>query len=86
MTSLAHQRNNQLPAFDQGAQGRRKGLIATETAIKFLSIEQGAVFDGRSRRVKDPSEIAPQLERSTAPDRPPGVPPAVPTHLRGMDG
>ena len=28
-----------------------------------LSIEQGAVFDGRSRRVKDPSEIAPQLER-----------------------
>ena len=28
-----------------------------------LSIEQGATFDGRSRRVKDPSEIAPQLER-----------------------
>lgn len=28
-----------------------------------LSIEQGASFDGRSRRVKDPSEIAPQLER-----------------------
>jgi len=28
-----------------------------------LSIEQGAAFDGRSRRVKDPSEIAPQLER-----------------------
>jgi cytoskeletal protein CcmA (bactofilin family) len=28
-----------------------------------LSIEQGAVFDGRSRRVRDPSEIAPQLER-----------------------
>jgi cytoskeletal protein CcmA (bactofilin family) len=29
-----------------------------------LSIEQGAVFDGRSRRVRDPAEIAPQLERS----------------------
>lgn len=28
-----------------------------------LSIEQGAVFDGRSRRVRDPAEIAPQLER-----------------------
>lgn len=28
-----------------------------------LSIEQGASFDGRSRRVRDPSEIAPQLER-----------------------
>ena len=30
-----------------------------------LSIEQGASFDGRSRRVKDPSEIAPQLERTS---------------------
>lgn len=39
-----------------------------------LSIEQGAAFDGRSRRVRDPSEIAPQLERTT----PPGVPPHVP--------
>jgi cytoskeletal protein CcmA (bactofilin family) len=28
-----------------------------------LSIEQGASFDGRSRRVRDPAEIAPQLER-----------------------
>lgn len=28
-----------------------------------LSIEQGAIFDGRSRRVKDPEEIAPQLEK-----------------------
>jgi cytoskeletal protein CcmA (bactofilin family) len=55
-----------------------------------LSIEQGAAFDGRSRRVRDPSEIAPQLEsttnygqdnRSTGP----GVPPAVPNygHLTG---
>jgi cytoskeletal protein CcmA (bactofilin family) len=36
-----------------------------------LSIEQGAIFDGRSRRVADPSEIAPKLERD-------GVPPALP--------
>ncbi len=28
-----------------------------------LSIEQGASFDGRSRRVTNPAEIAPQLER-----------------------
>lgn len=31
-----------------------------------LAIEQGASFDGRSRKVKDPSEIAPQL---TSPNR-----------------
>jgi cytoskeletal protein CcmA (bactofilin family) len=37
-----------------------------------LSIEQGAAFDGRSRRVANPADIAPQLERST----PPGVRPA----------
>jgi cytoskeletal protein CcmA (bactofilin family) len=28
-----------------------------------LSIEEGAAFDGRSRRVVNPAEIAPQLER-----------------------
>lgn len=33
---------------------------------QYLSIEQGAAFDGRSRRVLDPSEIAPQLESTTA--------------------
>jgi cytoskeletal protein CcmA (bactofilin family) len=31
-----------------------------------LSIEQGASFDGRSRRVANPSEIAPQLERGSS--------------------
>jgi cytoskeletal protein CcmA (bactofilin family) len=31
-----------------------------------LSIEQGASFDGRSRRVTNPAEIAPQLERNSA--------------------
>jgi len=30
-----------------------------------LSIEQGASFDGRSRRVTNPAEIAPQLERNS---------------------
>lgn len=32
-----------------------------------LSIEQGAAFDGRSRRVANPADIAPQLERATPP-------------------
>lgn len=32
---------------------------------QFLSIEHGAAFDGRSRRVKNPAEVAPQLERTT---------------------
>lgn len=33
---------------------------------QYLSIEQGASFDGRSRRVKDPAEIRPQLESTAA--------------------
>jgi cytoskeletal protein CcmA (bactofilin family) len=52
-----------------------------------LSIEQGAAFDGRSRRVRDPAEIAPQLEKPGIaplgePARPSsvGMPPAVPTY------
>lgn len=54
-----------------------------------LSIEQGAAFDGRSRRVRDPSEIAPQLEKPGVaplrePARPSSVgPPAVPTSTYG---
>lgn len=32
---------------------------------EYLSIEQGATFDGRSRKVTNPAEIAPQLERVT---------------------
>ena len=31
-----------------------------------LTIEQGASFDGRSRKVNDPAEVAPQLEMSDA--------------------
>lgn len=60
-----------------------------------LSIEQGAAFDGRSRRVADPAEIAPQLERpnvasaaaarqeyqATSP-----TPPAVPSYTATMGG
>lgn len=55
-----------------------------------LSIEQGAAFDGRSRRVKDPAEIAPQVERTTPQDSyqsgpsAAGAPPAVPTYMRPM--
>lgn len=46
-----------------------------------LSIEQGAAFDGRSRRVRDPSEIAPQLEKPTGPSASgPAFPPAVPNY------
>jgi cytoskeletal protein CcmA (bactofilin family) len=33
---------------------------------QFLTIEQGASFDGRSRKVKDPKEIAPQLSAQSA--------------------
>jgi cytoskeletal protein CcmA (bactofilin family) len=33
-----------------------------DIAAQFLSIEQGASFDGRSRRVRDPGEIVPQTE------------------------
>jgi len=43
-----------------------------------LSIEQGAAFDGRSRRVRDPSEIAPQLEKPGGSSF--GGPPAVPNY------
>lgn len=43
-----------------------------------LSIEQGASFDGRSRRVLDPAEIAPQLERSGTSPQPQSAPQAQP--------
>jgi cytoskeletal protein CcmA (bactofilin family) len=44
-----------------------------------LSIEQGASFDGRSRRVTNPAEIAPQLERNSAGSS--NVSPLDPTRL-----
>jgi cytoskeletal protein CcmA (bactofilin family) len=37
-----------------------------DIAAQFLSIEQGASFDGRSRRVRDPGEIVPQTEPAAA--------------------
>lgn len=36
--------------------------VEGDIAAEYLSIEQGASFDGRSRRVRDPSEIVPQVE------------------------
>lgn len=60
--------------------------VAGDIHSHLLSIEQGAAFDGRSRRVRDPSEIAPQLERPSTPApspsrvASPSVPPAVPTY------
>ena len=36
--------------------------VEGDIAAEYLSIEQGASFDGRSRRVRDPAEIAPQTE------------------------
>ncbi len=51
-----------------------------------LSIEQGAAFDGRSRRVRDPSEIAPQLERTTPERQSANTPPAVPNYIQPMAG
>lgn len=40
--------------------------VAGDIHSHLLSIEQGAAFDGRSRRVADPAELAPQLERPAA--------------------
>ena len=34
---------------------------------QLLSVEEGANFDGRSRRVTNPAEVAPQLERPATP-------------------
>lgn len=36
--------------------------VEGDISAEYLSIEQGASFDGRSRRVRDPAEIAPQTE------------------------
>ncbi|MDX2307568.1 MAG: polymer-forming cytoskeletal protein [Hyphomicrobium sp.] len=55
-----------------------------------LSIEHGASFDGRSRRVKDAAEIAPQIEKGSGPagivtpssssTQPQAVPPPFPMY------
>jgi len=36
--------------------------VEGDIAAQYLSIEQGASFDGRSRRVRDPAEVNPQTE------------------------
>jgi cytoskeletal protein CcmA (bactofilin family) len=36
--------------------------VEGDISAEYLAIEQGASFDGRSRRVRDPNEIAPQTE------------------------
>jgi cytoskeletal protein CcmA (bactofilin family) len=36
--------------------------VEGDISSRSLSIEQGASFDGRSRKVTDPAEVAPQLE------------------------
>jgi cytoskeletal protein CcmA (bactofilin family) len=40
--------------------------VEGDISAENLSIEQGASFDGRSRRVRDPNEIAPQTEPAAA--------------------
>jgi cytoskeletal protein CcmA (bactofilin family) len=40
--------------------------VEGDIAAEYLAIEQGASFDGRSRRVRDPAEIAPQTEAASA--------------------
>lgn len=37
---------------------------------QFLTIQEGASFDGRSRKVRDLAEVAPQLERPGGPAQP----------------
>jgi len=40
-------------------------IVEGDIHSQVLAIEQGASFDGRSRKVNDPREIAPQLESTT---------------------
>jgi cytoskeletal protein CcmA (bactofilin family) len=50
---------------------RANSLVDGEVWSQSLSIEQGASFEGRSRKVNDPSEIAPQLTPGTSSGPPP---------------
>ncbi len=40
--------------------------VEGDIVSQLLSVEEGANFDGRSRRVTNPADIAPQLERPSA--------------------
>jgi cytoskeletal protein CcmA (bactofilin family) len=52
---------------------------------QYLTIEEGAAFDGRSRRVSDPSEVAPQLisANAAAPEQRPNPAASGPTPFTG---
>ena len=50
--------------------------VEGDISAQYLSIEHGASFDGRSRRVRDPAEIVPQLESA-------GASPVAPAHSNG---
>lgn len=67
--------NGTIAAHEVSVEGRVHGAILAKTLVlrasaevqgdihsEFLSVEMGATFDGRSHRVTDPAEIAPQLE------------------------
>jgi len=41
--------------------------VEGDISSRSLSIEQGAIFDGRSRKVTDPADVTPELEPSPAP-------------------
>jgi cytoskeletal protein CcmA (bactofilin family) len=41
--------------------------VEGDISSRSFSIEEGAIFDGRSRKVTDAAEVAPQLEPSPAP-------------------
>jgi cytoskeletal protein CcmA (bactofilin family) len=58
---------------------RASAAVEGDIHSGLLSIEQGASFDGRSRRVTNPAEIAPQLERNSAGSS--NVSPLDPTRL-----
>ncbi len=64
--------------------------VEGDISAEYLSIEQGASFDGRSRRVRDASEIVPQTEPAAVVSiSKPAAPPAVNgfgDHLNGSPG
>ena len=58
---------------------RSGATVEGDIFAQLLTIEEGASFDGRSRRVNDPSEVAPQL--GPAPSAEPSQPYAAPVAL-----
>jgi cytoskeletal protein CcmA (bactofilin family) len=66
--------------------------VEGDIAAQFLAIDQGASFDGRSRKVRDPNEIVPQTETGQAAPTRGGDPylqppqPGAATYLNGTRG